>query len=247
MRDLPKLSRISQHTFVANALPLKPVIVDLGMNKGEFARSVKAAFPGAQIFGCEPVPELFQALQKVWNENVHNIAVAGRTRDGTINVFEQHCASVVHADLESTADVVPIKILSFDEFVGRLGVPRIDLVKVDIEGAELELFKESSAKSLQLCDQITVEFHDFMNKADVPIILECVERLESLGFAAFRCSLLNRSDMLFVNERLLSRFGRSRIQAEVLRAHLTGEKARNFVRFIKRRLTKKAGESVHSE
>lgn len=37
-----------------------------------------------------------------------------------------------------------------------------------------------------------VRSNDFMNKADVPMIQECVERLESLGFAAFRCSILNR-------------------------------------------------------
>lgn len=247
MQEKPRLRRISQHTFLANALPLRPVLLDLGMNQGAFSSAFKAAYPGAEIFGCEPVPELFQSLRRVWGDHAHNVAVAGRTRDGSINVYAEHCASMVHADLESDADIVPIQIVSFDELAARLGVARFDLVKIDIEGAELELFLESSAKTLLMCDQITVEFHDFMNKADVPVIRQCVSRLESLGFAAFRCSILNRSDMLLVHPRLLSRFGRSRIQAEVIGAHITAEKARNLIRYVSRRLTSKAGTSVHRQ
>lgn len=245
MQDEPKLSRISQHTFVANGLPARPVLLDLGMNKGAFSSSFKAVCPAAEIYGCEPVPALFQTLQSVWGNHVHKVAVAGRTREGSINVYTEHCASLVHADLEASAEIVPITILSFDELVARLGVTHFDLVKVDIEGAELELLLESSAKTLLMCDQITVEFHDFMNKADVPVIRQCQSRLESLGFAGFRCSILNRSDMLFVHQRLLTRFGRGRIQAEVVRAHFTAEKARNLVRYVSRRLTSSAGVSVH--
>ena len=37
---------------------------------------------------------------------------------------------------------------------------RVDLVKLDVEGAEIDVLREANASDLNSCCQLTVEFHD---------------------------------------------------------------------------------------
>jgi FkbM family methyltransferase len=234
LSGFPLLSRICGHTFVADFIPNSPVIVDLGMNEGSFTRGIRGQFPGARVFGCEPVPDLFQDLAKVMGDSVFNVAVGGKNGQRQIAVYKNHCASLEHQQLEPTATMIPVKVVPFDQLVADLGLTHIDLLKVDIEGSELDMLRDCPAKALQMCDQISVEFHDFLDPASIPDIRACMARLHALGFRAFRCSLLNRSDVLFVHARLLPRW-RSVLatRASVMSAFFTAAKLRSFVAYLR--------------
>jgi hypothetical protein len=72
----------------------------------------------------------------------------------------------------------------------------INLLKVDIEGAELPMLRSLSPGTLDKIDQITIEFHDFtgaMSKTDVH---QTVRKLESAGFRSIKFSVSNK-DWLF--------------------------------------------------
>ena len=53
-----------------------------------------------------------------------------------------------------------VPVIGFHEFLAQHGLKSVDLLKLDIEGAELELL--SALTSPSNIAQITVEFHDFM-------------------------------------------------------------------------------------
>src|SRR5438045_3991663 len=57
------------------------------------------------------------------------------------------------------ADQVSVPTLDFSEAVNRLG-DRIDLIKMDVEGAEIGILESASTSDLTSCVQLTVEFHD---------------------------------------------------------------------------------------
>jgi hypothetical protein len=91
-----------------------------------------------------------------------------------------------------------VEVLDFPSVLGRLGVDRIDLMKVDIEGAELEMFASASDADLRRCNQITVEFHDFLYPEQSMQAEAIKRRLGALGFWIVNFSV-NNTDVLFVN------------------------------------------------
>ena len=62
------------------------------------------------------------------------------------------------------------------------GFETIDLVKMDIEGAEWDCIMNTSDETFSKIRQITVEFHDFLNPEFRINSEKCVDRLLSLGF-----------------------------------------------------------------
>jgi len=55
-----------------------------------------------------------------------------------------------------------VRGITFAELVAENGIERVDLLKVDIEGAEKWLFNESADEWLPKVKTILVEFHEFI-------------------------------------------------------------------------------------
>jgi hypothetical protein len=62
----------------------------------------------------------------------------------------------------------------------------VDLLKVDVEGAEWDVLSSLTPALADRIDQITVEFHDFMDPALRPRTEACIAHLQALGFRS-RC------------------------------------------------------------
>lgn len=230
---VPRLGRACGHTFVKSWIGVNSKIVDLGMNQGAFANYIMDHFSGARIYGCEPVPALFEKLRRRFYDGVLNVAVGGKTEFVPLQIYETLCASACFANLEPECETIQVRMLSLDDFVEMLGLTRIDLLKVDIEGAELAMILQASNKVLKDCDQISIEFHDFLDRSQIADIRKAISRLRSLGFEPFRCSILNRSDVLFVHERKRRHRGASFIiRLQIIRNHFAMGKARNFVKYV---------------
>ena len=61
---------------------------------------------------------------------------------------------------DATGDADSVPAMTIPEIVRRAGFPRIDLLKVDIEGAELELFSRNTQDWLPGVQQLVIETHD---------------------------------------------------------------------------------------
>ena len=57
------------------------------------------------------------------------------------------------------ADQVEVPAAELASVIRELG-GRVDLVKLDVEGAEIDVLREANASDLNSCCQLTVEFHD---------------------------------------------------------------------------------------
>ena len=89
-------------------------------------------------------------------------------------------------------------MVTLAEFRHRASVDHVDLLKVDIEGAEIDLFEACNDDELKEINQITVEFHDFIYPEQHNSVLQIQNRMANIGFwvISFR---LDGSDALFVN------------------------------------------------
>ena len=137
-------------------------ILDLGGYCGYTAIAFSARFPNARIAAVEPHPENFAVL----SENIHSnglsvtaIQAAAAPVDGTVKLFlgdgMTHGLMPTH---HSNGKEITVAALSIDSLLSRLGWDSIDLLKIDIEGAE-ELLFGAQPKWLAKVKIIIGEFH----------------------------------------------------------------------------------------
>jgi len=73
-----------------------------------------------------------------------------------------------------------------------LGHDRIDVLKMDIEGAELAVIDDLAATPVPI-DQLLVEFHHHIgNRADLDAVRRAIGRLHGLGFRLFHNSVVGK-------------------------------------------------------
>lgn len=192
------IDRASEHSFLASLVRRTPVVVDLGVNEGRFSRHVVERY-GARVVGVEPAADLFQRLPELAQTRFEQAAI---TRDGgtaQLRLNADRCASTCEALSADDAEVIDVQGTTLEDLLDRHGVERAGLVKVDIEGAELELFESLTERVCACVDQFSVEFHDFMAPEQAEGVASCKLRLARYGFREFRFSRDN-TDVLFVNE-----------------------------------------------
>ncbi len=88
--------------------------------------------------------------------------------------------------------------MTLDKFLAKFSLGHIDLIKIDIEGAETDMLTSASNELLSKLGQITIEFHDFPYLDLEEKTKYIISRLESIGFYRIDFSR-NRTDILFVN------------------------------------------------
>lgn len=195
-----ELMRVCGHSFVRDFLGVAPIVLDCGANRGLFATEL-AGRCRATVHGFEPDPRFFQRLPGVENVTFYDMAVSASIEDMTLNLGVEHCSSAHFLEGKGQASVA-VKTTRLDIFRSENSLPRIDLLKLDIEGAEIEVLEALPQAFLAVTGQITVEFHDFLEIGERPRIRHVIQRLRAGGFDFIRFSHHDYSDCLFVNSTL---------------------------------------------
>lgn len=195
-----KFISIRGHYFCSSFISSNSTIVDLGSHLGEFSYQI------SQIFKCkchavEAYPELFNLIKVNSLIVKHNFAISDKNDYVKFSIAankEASCIDNINCRKNSTVKSIDIMGITFQKFIKIARVSDIDLLKVDIEGAEILLFKSIEDKELAKIKQITIEFHDF--KYPIQKEVENItRRLENLGFYKIKFSYLTNGDVLFVN------------------------------------------------
>ena len=133
------------------ALPSVPkVIVDAGANIGLAAVYFANKFPGAAIFALEPEETNFRLLQLNASPypQIRPLHVALWNENKPINLFDEnggHCGfRTRETEPQNGRQVGTVQAVTLDALMKENKIDNVDLLKVDIEGAEIEVFKSSS-------------------------------------------------------------------------------------------------------
>jgi len=122
-----------------------PTIVDLGANIGGFALFIFENFPKAKVVSVEAAPDTFGILKKNQKMNVRRnwyvVQAAVWTENGYVNL-DRHQASTGHRIAENGSDGESIPARRLDDILTDAGIENIDLMKIDIEGAESDVVPE---------------------------------------------------------------------------------------------------------
>lgn len=134
-------------------LPKKPTIVDVGANIGVFCVACHLEYLDAHIVSYEPHPESFRLLRKNAPFAVAiQKALAGRR--GSVQ-FQEHGAAAGLRMVESGG--LTVDAITLEDALAPLA--HVDLLKIDIEGAEQELLDASGPETLHKVDRILMEVH----------------------------------------------------------------------------------------
>jgi FkbM family methyltransferase len=197
------LTTVCEHTLFTRNLGPDSLVVDLGAHHGEFSEAMRRRF-GATCHAIEAVPQFAERIAAGPGLHPHHMAVSDA--EGTVPIHissEGQASSLYPLAAEDQAlrgepvETIMVPAGTLEGFLEQEGISRIAVLKVDLEGAERELFRSTSDRTLLQADQIAIEFHDFMGLLDPAEVDQVRSRLEGLGFEGIRFSASN-FDWLFV-------------------------------------------------
>jgi glycogen synthase len=222
------INRFCDHSVYVNSLNHHSVVIDLGANRGRFAKAIFRRF-GCTPFCVEPNPLLCAVLRSECNFGVYNAAVAAQSGKGVLQVTtNDECSSLMMPTISPIEHQIECELITLPELLKRLQLSRVNLLKLDIEGAEIEVLLNAPVEILELVEQITVEFHESIGLAKVEDATRVIGHLRDAGFGVIRGSYFDYSDVLFVNlnKLVLNKFWRLQANAGAMRNGL----ARGFRR-----------------
>ena len=150
-----------ERDWLKRILPADAVFIDIGANVGAYSFfAASCVGPTARIIALEPQPDIFRRLTEnlAFNPGVPIEAVQLAVADveGTIQLFLDHNNAGESsmrriASHSERAGAIDVEAKPLAQIVAERDLPRIDALKIDIEGAEdlaLVPFFESASEAL---------------------------------------------------------------------------------------------------
>jgi FkbM family methyltransferase len=219
--------------------------IDVGAAFGDWTRSCAAVFPEAQYVLVEPLQEFRPALDATADAVTGIVipaAAASAPGQGTLNVHRDLVGSSLLREREGPeVDGNPrqIDVVSIDSLVAERSLEAPFLIKIDVQGAELEVLA-GAHETLVSTVALIVEVSFFSFYVDGTAFEALVAALRQAGFVVFDIQNLNRrpldgalaqADVIFVPEDSPAR--REHVYASVAQR---AAQDREFEATVKRRL-----------
>lgn len=128
---------------------------------------MQSRYPGALIISVEPDPDNYKQLQKNTSKfkNIFAYNKAIWHKKELLSLSEKKAGAEWSQNVNSITsedkDLEKIESITIDDLMSDHKLLEIDLLKIDIEGAEAELFSEN-IEWLNNVKVMAIELHDFM-------------------------------------------------------------------------------------
>lgn len=141
------------------------VVFDVGGYEGHWASDIFGRFC-CTIYIFEPVKHFADGIAKRFerNKKIHSqrVGLAGESKSLSITV-DAYASSTFKGRGESQI----IELMDAVQFIDQHNIPRIDLMKVNIEGGEYELLERLiDTGYIERVTDLQVQFHDFVPDAE---------------------------------------------------------------------------------
>lgn len=204
-------------------------IMDVGANVGDVAVAALKSYANAQVICFEPVKSTFDVLTKriePFSRRCHlfNFALSDTEKTGTINITSHHGANSISPQASFHQDCNPhvreigkehIRLIRLDDCAAKLPSQKIDIMKIDVEGHEINVLKGGVNFISNNVDVIIIEI-SFMrdHSPNDQAVFEIFSLLKVAGFylvnvvdlhySLDRPILIAQMDCIFKHKRNLS-------------------------------------------
>lgn len=169
-----------------------PHFIDIGSNIGLLSLYVHKFVPDVQIYAFEPGPHQHQLFQRTIQENnlqssIQLFQKALSNQTGTVNFYihhHRHASGDGFYDTERAGKVKPIQVsaVRLDDWWREVQPPKVDLIKIDTEGAELMVIEGAMDLIKAQQPAIILEICDLNYKSYPYDSLTIVKRLTEMGY-----------------------------------------------------------------
>lgn len=195
----------------------QPKIFDIGAHHGESVVFLKKVFPDAIIYSFEPDPESYSILSGTQIDGVLYFNLAFSDLDGETNFYRNkisHTNSLLKVNKNSQDSIginralnendtkyfenfnhkISVKTMSIDSFLSVNPLEQIDLLKIDVQGAE-RLVLLGASKTLSKVKVIILEisFYDYYEQQSSFLDVERI--IAPFGFKLFSISEISNNPM----------------------------------------------------
>jgi|HubBroStandDraft_2_1064218.scaffolds.fasta_scaffold71281_2 FkbM family methyltransferase len=142
-------------------------IIDAGANIGLASIFYANKYPDARIIAIEPEASNYQMLVQntAAYRNVTTVNAALWNENCDLEIFDPQQGHTAFQTRDKRdlpgAQRTRVPGITLDKLLGDFGINHVDLLKIDIEGAEREVFA-GSGSWIQCVDIIAIELHDWM-------------------------------------------------------------------------------------
>jgi FkbM family methyltransferase len=159
------------------------VVLDCGGFEGDWAAAIHERY-GSEVFVFEPVAAFLEQIRRRFegNPKIHPVGYGLHSRNERCSIFLAGNAS---STFGSDAQAESIELRDVAEALPALGIQRVALAKINIEGGEYELLDRLINSGLvERFDHLQVQFHRFVPGADErrSRIREALRRTHQLAY-----------------------------------------------------------------
>lgn len=175
-------SRFYVPADIETRLPAEPVILDVGANIGVFAIWAGRCFH-SRVIAVEPVPDnlcrLRHNLRRNPGHRVEVMEAALTSRAGSVRMRIPDQSVGAHIVKCGEMGDLLVRCMTLGDITKEKHLSRIDLLKMDCEGAEYEILESLTKEQLQSIGSVSMEFHELDDRRNRRRLQKL---LESAGF-----------------------------------------------------------------
>ena len=175
------------------------LIIDAGANAGFSSLFFLNKYPGSQIISVEPDEENFKMLKKNCKqyENFKAIKSAIWTNSGFVKIKNPDAGSTGFQICETHEnDTNSFSAITIDQIINESDFDFVDILKIDIEGAEKEIFDVGNYDWLNKTHVLIIELHDRFKPG---CAISFYTAIESLNFT----QISKGENLIYINNNYL--------------------------------------------
>jgi FkbM family methyltransferase len=131
----------------------RPVCFDVGANRGQTIEKFRATFAHPVIHAFEPGRDTFAELQRrtagIPDLHLNNVALGERPESRTFfDTDPPDMSSLLEQSVDAWGEVkgkYPVEVTTVDDYCAARGIDRIDILKSDTQGFDLDVLKGARA------------------------------------------------------------------------------------------------------
>ncbi|MHA1368348.1 MAG: FkbM family methyltransferase [Promethearchaeota archaeon] len=180
-------------TICPDGLNNNSIVYSFGVGEdASFDRSIIEKY-GLKVFAFDPTPKSIDWVKKQeWPDQFTFYPIGIDGHDGVVTFYPpenpEHISHSVLERRETADNAIQVNVFRLETIARMLDHEYIDILKMDIEGAEYNVINDFIYNSGIKVRQILIEFHHFLPNVKISQTFDAVEKLNTIGYHIFHVS-----------------------------------------------------------
>ncbi|MCS7073595.1 MAG: FkbM family methyltransferase [Bacteroidia bacterium] len=164
------------------------VVFDIGTNIGETLLNFAKRNPTGTNYGFEPVPYLYErasyniSINPFKSIKLHNLALSNTKETLYFSLPNNHNSGGISMSKQKNSDMKEVQAIPLDDFVTENQITKVDFIKIDVEGFELNVLLGAKQTLLSQKPKLFIELSNSNLLRQNHSSKQLVEFLTDLGY-----------------------------------------------------------------